>query len=446
MKGLRQMFKKRLLLVLISIFTICSTGLVLTACDVPFLDVHICEYQAEVINATCTEDGYTVYTCDCGETYTDDVVLALGHSFTTYQSNNNATPYKNATETAICDRADCLEVDTREIPNSKLPLPEGEMETFEIHFMTLGNYKAGDCTYIKAGENDILIDAGSDYDSIDDICDYLDGYVLDGTLEYVIVTHADMDHIASFAGERNIFSEYECEIIIDFPLSNKTTKVYENYQENRNNEVLEGAKHFTALECYNESKDGAQRVYQLGEIITLQILNNYYYSNEDSDENNYSVCVNFTHGDRNFLFTGDLEKEGEEYLVALNDLPEVDFYKAGHHGSKTSSTDVLLNEIKPKLCVVSCVAGTDQYTDIVDNQFPTQDFIDRISKWTDQVYVPAVDNTDSDDRKIFEMLNGDITIYSRKDGIEVVCSENNTLLKDTEWFSEYRDCPTDWLD
>ncbi len=319
--------------------------------------------------------------------------------------------------------------------------PVGE---FSIHFMTLGNYKAGDCIYIKAGETDILIDAGSDYDSIDDICDYLDGYVLDDTLEYVIVTHADMDHIASFAGERSIFSEYVCQTIIDFPLSNKTTKVYEKYKANRDAEVESGANHFTALECYNESKEGAKRIYQLADSITMEILNNYYYSNKSSDENNYSVCVNFKHGNRNFLFTGDLEKEGEEYLVALNDLPEVEFYKAGHHGSKTSSTDLLLNEIKPKLCVVSCVAGTDEYTDILANQFPTQDFINRISKWTEKVYVPVVDDTESDDRSIFEMLNGDIIINSTQNGVEVIGSENNTLLKDTEWFKGFRDCPAEW--
>ena len=38
-----------------------------------------------------------------------------------------------------------------------------------FHFMMLGNSNAGDSIYIKAGENDILIDAGSRENSIDDI-------------------------------------------------------------------------------------------------------------------------------------------------------------------------------------------------------------------------------------------------------------------------------------
>ena len=52
-------------------------------------------------------------------------------------------------------------------------------------------------------------------------------------------------------------------------------------------------------------------------------------------------------GEEQYLFTGDLEKEGEAHLVEFYDLGEVYLYKAGHHGSKTSSSIDLLNEIKP---------------------------------------------------------------------------------------------------
>ena len=50
--------------------------------------------------------------------------------------------------------------------NGAVVLAEGEMS---FHFMTLGNSNTGDCTYIKAGEVDILIDAGSRANSVDDI-------------------------------------------------------------------------------------------------------------------------------------------------------------------------------------------------------------------------------------------------------------------------------------
>lgn len=70
----------------------------------------------------------------------------------------------------------------------------------QIHFMELGNNYTGDSIYIKAGETDILIDAGSRANSTDATSEYIDRYCTDGTLEYVIATHADQDHIAGFAG------------------------------------------------------------------------------------------------------------------------------------------------------------------------------------------------------------------------------------------------------
>ena len=70
---------------------------------------------------------------------------------------------------------------------------------FMVHFLELGNKFAGDCTYIKAGDCDILIDAGSRTSSVSTISEYIDQYVTDGKLEYVIVTHAHEDHYAGFS-------------------------------------------------------------------------------------------------------------------------------------------------------------------------------------------------------------------------------------------------------
>ena len=41
---------------------------------------HTHSYTATVTKPTCTEQGYTTYTCSCGDTYTDDYVDPLGHS------------------------------------------------------------------------------------------------------------------------------------------------------------------------------------------------------------------------------------------------------------------------------------------------------------------------------------------------------------------------------
>lgn len=313
----------------------------------------------------------------------------------------------------------------------------------EVHFLELGNAYTGDCTYIRAGDNDILIDAGSRTTSIPAIKEALDEYVTDGKLEYVIVTHAHQDHYAGFAtneGKDSLFDLYECGTIIDFAMTNQkdTAAMYKNYLRERQEAIDRGAKHYTAQDCIAEGLDK----FDLGNGITMQILNSYFYTNESDTENNYSVCTLFSQGDDHYLFTGDLEKEGEERLVDLNDLPEVRLYKAGHHGSKTSSHGKLLERIKPEVVCVCCCCGSAEYTEVNANQFPTQDFIDRIAPYTDRVYVTSY-CTDWVS-KSFTSMNGRITVRVRGGEVEVTCSNNDIKLKDTAWFRENRTCPAAW--
>ena len=72
-----------------------------------------------------------------------------------------------------------------------------------IHFLELGNKYTGDCVYINYGNIDIIIDAGSRPSSAAAIKAYMDNYIRDNKLEYVIATHAHEDHIAGFYGCQN---------------------------------------------------------------------------------------------------------------------------------------------------------------------------------------------------------------------------------------------------
>ena len=331
---------------------------------------------------------------------------------------------------------------------------EGDLS---VHFLTLGNEYTGDCVYIKAGDNDILVDAGSRANSVPTIQSYLSNYMTDNVLEYVIVTHADQDHIAGFAASNGLFSIYECQTIIDFAKSNKklTTDnggktLYAKYLENRDDEVSQGAKRYSAQECIAQT-GGAKKEYQLTSEIKITILDQRFYRDYSSDENNYSVCFMLTHGQRNFLFTGDLEADGETSLVNLNTLPEVELFKAGHHGSKTSSNDNLLNVIKPKIVCVCCCAGSTEYTQNIANMFPTQDFINRVAKHTDKVYVTSrmVIKYDEEKKKYVNVgevkpMNGNIVVMSTDTEVKVDCSFNNLKLKETKWFKNKRTCPDAW--
>ncbi len=314
----------------------------------------------------------------------------------------------------------------------------------QIHFLELGNWYTGDCTYIKAGDTDILIDAGSNASSVQTIANYINQYVTDNKLEYVIVTHAHKDHYAGFSvTDGSIFDLYEVDTIIDFALTNQedkgTSNMYGRYLLERDAEIANGAKHYTAAEC----RQNGNYEFDLGNDIKMTVLDSYYYYNEASSENDYSVCTLFTYGSDSYLLTGDLEEDGEEHLVTMNNLPEVTVYKAGHHGSKTSSSKALLDVIKPEIVCVCCCCGSDEYTKDNANQFPTQAFINRIAEHTDRVYVTSM-SVDNDNKK-FTSMNGNIAVLTDQGGVRVVCgSGDDRVLKEWEWFKKNRDCPDKW--
>ena len=320
----------------------------------------------------------------------------------------------------------------------------GDSASMDINFLELGNKYTGDSTFIKAGDMDILIDAGSRQNSATTIANFIDNYCTDGKLEFVIATHAHQDHIAGFVGsnsDQGILKRYKIDTLIDFSLTNATSAIYNNYVSLRDEKVASGdiAHHYTANECI-QGTNGAKKVYQLGDGMTMEILDQKFYRETTDDENDYSVCTLFTQANNHYLFTGDLEKKGEASLVELNNLPECELFKGGHHGSYTANTDTLLSVIKPKTVCICCCAGSDEYTKTPENMFPAQLAVNRIAKWTDKVYVTTVV---SDNEKGYQSMNGNINFHCDKGKEYTVTGSNNSIiLKDTEWFKNNRTWPT----
>lgn len=98
----------------------CAIGL--TACG------HEHSYTTKTTAPTCEEQGYTTHTCSCGDSYVDNHIDEIGHIFTNYDYNNDATCLNNGSETAICDRQDCNVTDTREVKDSSLGHNFGDVE------------------------------------------------------------------------------------------------------------------------------------------------------------------------------------------------------------------------------------------------------------------------------------------------------------------------------
>ena len=98
-------------------------------------------------------------------------------------------------------------------------------------------------------------------------------------------------------------------------------------------------------------------------------------------------------------------------------------------------------KIQPEIVCVCCCAGSDEYTDNVANQFPSQAFVDNVAPYTDKVYVTMMVTEDGES---YQSMNGNIVVSSNGGQIAVNCSNNNILLKDTDWFKNNRTAPDAW--
>jgi beta-lactamase superfamily II metal-dependent hydrolase len=364
------------------------------------------------------------------------VGIIVGFVFENYNSLPNSFQIPSTTTSSTSSEpAVAGQIDTSTILSQDL----------SIHFLELGNKYTGDCVLIKSGDTEILIDAGSKASSVPTIREYLSTYCTDGKLEYVVVTHAHEDHIAGFATSNysdSVFASYEIGTIIEFAQTNKTygkDNLYTNYVKNKD---TSGATVLSAADCvgqtYSLSNDGNN--------ISFEVLNQkYYYSENKSDaktENNFSVCLQITENSKKYLFTGDLEEKGEKSLVELNTekLSHVELYKAGHHGSKTSSSATLMSVITPNIVCVCCCAGSSEYTSKNENQFPTQEFVNNVSIYTNQIYVTSLCTNYNTGE--FTSFNGNIVVCSSTGAsTQVLCSNSTTVLKDTDWFKQNRTLP-----
>ncbi|UTR14353.1 DNA internalization-related competence protein ComEC/Rec2 [Salipaludibacillus sp. LMS25] len=74
---------------------------------------------------------------------------------------------------------------------------------------------------------------------------------------------------------------------------------------------------------------------------------------DDIEENDRSIVLLANLSGMSFLFTGDLEEEGEKRLLTHYPNLKADILKVGHHGSGTSTQEELLEQLKPKIGMIS---------------------------------------------------------------------------------------------
>ena len=94
----------------------------------------------------------------------------------------------------------------------------------------------------------------------------------------------------------------------------------------------------------------------------LYFLNNNDYGNENDNSNVIYTELN----NHKFLFMGDAGVKVEEDLIEKYNLQDIDVLKVGHHGSRTSSSKIFIDEIKPKYSIIS-VGKNNRYGHPNDN-------------------------------------------------------------------------------
>lgn len=224
-------------------------------------------------------------------------------------------------------------------PSGATVTPAAPNGTLEVHFINVGQ-SVSTLLVGPTGET-MLIDTGDFTDDGEFVLQYLRQHDID-RIDYLIVSHNDADHIG---GNADIIEYYETKAggigAIYDPGIAASTETYSEYLD--------------AVEQYDvtlyETREGDTIPF---EGVDVQVLGppDPYLETEARNEN--SIVLDLTFGRTDMLFTGDAEDDQEQYLVdKYGDQLGAMVLKAGHHGSRSSTSGAVLDAVDPRAVVIS---------------------------------------------------------------------------------------------
>ena len=220
----------------------------------------------------------------------------------------------------------------------------------------------GDAVLIQTGAKNILIDTGDDKYYEDgkkgkentQLLTELQKLKIDH-IDTLVMTHAHADHIGK---SDKVIAQYGVKELVYNGIPS-TSKYFIN--------ALKAAK----ANGTQQVKVKAGDVLDFGNGVSFEIVSpSQSLIDEDTaaikakkkvDVNNESVVGRLTFGNFAMLFTGDAEGPVEKDMVAsYGKKLKCQVLKAGHHGSKTSSTAEFLKLVQPESVVMS-LGANNQY-------------------------------------------------------------------------------------
>jgi competence protein ComEC len=205
----------------------------------------------------------------------------------------------------------------------------------QLHFFDVGH---GDAALITTPNNqNVLIDGGPNDVVSQKLDDYLPFY--HRSLDAVILTHPHADHLV---GLLKVLDQYEVKRVYLTGVLHTTPEYLEFLEKIKTKKIDTKAV-----------KSGDEMDF--GDGIKLEILSPLTDLSQAKVENlnNSSIVAKLVYGEKKVLFTGDLEKEGQEKLLAANADLAADLIKIPHHGSKDAGYERFLEKVNFTMAVIS---------------------------------------------------------------------------------------------
>ena len=214
----------------------------------------------------------------------------------------------------------------------RLPGPKSEVSPAakmdypcRVDFVDVGQ---GDGILLRTKDAVVVIDGGEA-----DTAYKMTGFLKDAGVKEIdcfIATHPHSDHIGAAVRIFNMFRVKRF-VTTSFSEFNTPTSVF-----------------------YENMMSAGDKI-ELGNL-SLDVLGPV---EESSEYNDMSVVVKARYKETAFLFTGDLEKTGEQLLLSSGADLKADVLKVGHHGSSTSTSPDFLRAVDPRAAVISCGANNE---------------------------------------------------------------------------------------
>ena len=229
-----------------------------------------------------------------------------------------------------------------------LPAPSSGLR---VTFLDIGQ---GDCAFILSPDGtSILIDGGSsDISSAAEqrLIPFLEAQRID-KLDYVFISHTDADHTNAVIGFLEAGYEVGALILPDLPAH---LAGEESFLQ------LFSLAHRYKIPLYLTCAGDSFTLDELSFLCLAPVPPENPEAAEYTSLNNASQVLLLEYQGVRILFTGDCGEEGEELLtaqLAMRGISSCHVLKAGHHGSSTSSSEELLEQLRPMAAVISCGAG-----------------------------------------------------------------------------------------